>query len=169
MDFCRTLETLILWMLWFICHILSQKGSYFLTRFHEFFLYIILVMPAVVIRQRKTFRRKDGTFIYFEDNAGVIVNNKVNKQLTIRKKIYVESWEVFDFLRKYEAFKKVFLFLGKVWRSAFWPLACHLKLAQSLSLTKDVLIYKINIFSSWQDTVCPQKLKKCNLGKPHCL
>ena len=33
-------------------------------------------MPAVVIRQRKTFRRKDGTFIYFEDNAGVIVNNK---------------------------------------------------------------------------------------------
>merc|ERR1712107_963128 len=34
------------------------------------------VMPSVVIRQRKTFRRKDGTFIYFEDNAGVIVNNK---------------------------------------------------------------------------------------------
>jgi large subunit ribosomal protein L23e len=33
-------------------------------------------MPAVVIRQRKSFRRKDGTFIYFEDNAGVIVNNK---------------------------------------------------------------------------------------------
>jgi large subunit ribosomal protein L23e len=33
-------------------------------------------MPAVVIRQRKIFRRKDGTFIYFEDNAGVIVNNK---------------------------------------------------------------------------------------------
>merc|ERR1712013_849615 len=24
----------------------------------------------------KTFRRKDGQFIYFEDNAGVIVNNK---------------------------------------------------------------------------------------------
>lgn len=35
------------------------------------------VMPAVVIRQRKAFRRKDGVFIYFEDNAGVIVNNKV--------------------------------------------------------------------------------------------
>ncbi|GLH00131.1 60S ribosomal protein L23 [Gryllus bimaculatus] len=34
------------------------------------------VMPAVVIRQRKPFRRKDGVFIYFEDNAGVIVNNK---------------------------------------------------------------------------------------------
>merc|ERR1712117_333419 len=36
------------------------------------------VMPAVVIRQRKTFRREDGTFLYFEDNAGVIVNNKVS-------------------------------------------------------------------------------------------
>merc|ERR1712192_30107 len=34
------------------------------------------VMPAVIIRQRKTFRRKDGQFIYFEDNAGVIVNNE---------------------------------------------------------------------------------------------
>ena len=49
---------------------------------------------AVVVRQRKPYRRKDGTFIYFEgsrnllvkalsillavlaDNAGVIVNNK---------------------------------------------------------------------------------------------
>ncbi|RUS70851.1 hypothetical protein EGW08_021389 [Elysia chlorotica] len=34
------------------------------------------VMPAVVIRQRKPFRRKDGMFLYFEDNAGVIVNPK---------------------------------------------------------------------------------------------
>merc|ERR1719216_609063 len=34
------------------------------------------VMPAVIIRQRKPIRRKDGVFIYFEDNAGVIVNNK---------------------------------------------------------------------------------------------
>ena len=34
------------------------------------------VHPIVVIRQRKTWRRKDGTFIYFEDNAGVIVNPK---------------------------------------------------------------------------------------------
>lgn len=33
-------------------------------------------MPAVIIRQRKPFRRKDGSFLYFEDNAGVIVNNK---------------------------------------------------------------------------------------------
>ncbi|XP_015471532.1 60S ribosomal protein L23-like, partial [Parus major] len=34
------------------------------------------VHPAVVIRQRKSYRRKDGVFLYFEDNAGVIVNNK---------------------------------------------------------------------------------------------
>ena len=34
------------------------------------------VHPAVVVRQSKAFRRKDGTFLYFEDNAGVIVNNK---------------------------------------------------------------------------------------------
>ncbi|KAL0491347.1 ribosomal protein L23 [Acrasis kona] len=34
------------------------------------------VMPAVVVRQRKPWRRKDGTFIFFEDNAGVIVNPK---------------------------------------------------------------------------------------------
>ncbi len=33
-------------------------------------------MPAVVIRQRKTWRRRDGVFLYFEDNAGVIVNPK---------------------------------------------------------------------------------------------
>ena len=39
-------------------------------------MYFFSVMQAVVIRQRKPFRRKDGVFIYFEDNAGVIVNNK---------------------------------------------------------------------------------------------
>ena len=33
-------------------------------------------MPAVVIRQRKSFRRKSGVYIYFEDNAGVIVNDR---------------------------------------------------------------------------------------------
>ncbi|KAJ2160126.1 hypothetical protein GGF46_002496 [Coemansia sp. RSA 552] len=34
------------------------------------------IMPAIVVRQRKAWRRKDGMFIYFEDNAGVIVNPK---------------------------------------------------------------------------------------------
>ncbi len=37
---------------------------------------IFAVHPAVIIRQRKSWRRKDGVFIYFEDNAGVIVNPK---------------------------------------------------------------------------------------------
>ncbi len=34
------------------------------------------VHPVVIIRQRKSWRRADGTFLYCEDNAGVIVNNK---------------------------------------------------------------------------------------------
>jgi len=32
--------------------------------------------PAIIVRQRKCFKRKDGIFLYFEDNAGVIVNPK---------------------------------------------------------------------------------------------
>merc|ERR1712194_584075 len=32
------------------------------------------VMPAVVVRQRKAYRRREGHFLYFEDNAAVIVN-----------------------------------------------------------------------------------------------
>lgn len=34
------------------------------------------VMPAIVVRQARPWRRKDGTYLYFEDNAGVIVNPK---------------------------------------------------------------------------------------------
>eukprot|EP00806_Schmidingerella_arcuata_P008327 Macronucleus_8674.p1 GENE.Macronucleus_8674~~Macronucleus_8674.p1 ORF type:complete len:116 (+),score=42.26 Macronucleus_8674:1-348(+) len=34
------------------------------------------VMSAVIIRQRKSIRRREGYFLYFEDNAGVIVNPK---------------------------------------------------------------------------------------------
>lgn len=34
------------------------------------------VMPAVFIRQRKAYRRREGYYLYFEDNAGVIVNPK---------------------------------------------------------------------------------------------
>lgn len=37
---------------------------------------LCVAMPIVVIRQRKAWRRKDGVFLYFEDNAGVIVNPK---------------------------------------------------------------------------------------------
>ena len=31
------------------------------------------VHPAIVVRQRKAWRRRDGVFLMFEDNAGVIV------------------------------------------------------------------------------------------------
>merc|ERR1712134_249191 len=34
------------------------------------------VMPAVIIRQKKNIRRREGYFLYFEDNAGVVVNPK---------------------------------------------------------------------------------------------
>ena len=30
------------------------------------------VMPAVVVRQSKPWRRMDGVYLYFEDNAGVV-------------------------------------------------------------------------------------------------
>jgi ribosomal protein L14 len=30
------------------------------------------VMPAVIVRQSKPWRRQDGVFLYFEDNAGVV-------------------------------------------------------------------------------------------------
>ncbi len=30
------------------------------------------VMPAVVVRQSKPWRRADGVYLYFEDNAGVV-------------------------------------------------------------------------------------------------
>merc|ERR1711870_140477 len=32
------------------------------------------VMPAVIVRQKKAIRRREGYFLYFEDNAGVIIN-----------------------------------------------------------------------------------------------
>jgi large subunit ribosomal protein L23e len=34
------------------------------------------VNPAVIIRQRKPYRRLDGCYVYFEDNAGVLINQK---------------------------------------------------------------------------------------------
>lgn len=34
------------------------------------------VMTGVIVRQRKPWRRRDGVYIYFEDNAGVIINTK---------------------------------------------------------------------------------------------
>lgn len=34
------------------------------------------VHPVVVTEQEKSYQREDGVFLYFEDNAGVIANNK---------------------------------------------------------------------------------------------
>ncbi|KAI8004380.1 60S ribosomal protein L23 [Camellia lanceoleosa] len=43
------------------------------------------VMPAVIVKQHKPWLRKDGVFMYFEDNAGVIVNPKgETKDLLLR-------------------------------------------------------------------------------------
>ena len=44
------------------------------------------VMPAVVVRQSKPWRRPDGVYLYFEDNAGVVsgvyvLNRKIGCQI----------------------------------------------------------------------------------------
>src|SRR3989338_8108909 len=38
------------------------------------------VLRAVVVRQKKSFRRKDGTYIRFDDNAVVILDGKEQKK-----------------------------------------------------------------------------------------
>jgi ribosomal protein L14 len=43
------------------------------------------VHPAIVVRQRKAWRRRDGVFLMFEDNAGVIVRSFIRSlDLTVR-------------------------------------------------------------------------------------
>ena len=37
------------------------------------------IVRAVIVRQRNTYRRKDGTYIRFDENAAVIVDNKEPK------------------------------------------------------------------------------------------
>jgi large subunit ribosomal protein L14 len=34
------------------------------------------VIKCVIVRQKKSFRRKDGSYIRFDENAAVIINNK---------------------------------------------------------------------------------------------
>ncbi|KAH1035175.1 hypothetical protein GLYMA_20G085400v4 [Glycine max] len=41
------------------------------------------VLPAVIVRQRNPWRRKDGAYMYFEDNASVIVNSGRNERYEI--------------------------------------------------------------------------------------
>ena len=36
------------------------------------------VMPAVIVRQSKPWRRLDGVFLYFEDNAGVVSGHSIH-------------------------------------------------------------------------------------------
>lgn len=40
------------------------------------------VMPAVIVRQSKPWRRGDGVFLYFEDNAGVVRARPWNSRIT---------------------------------------------------------------------------------------
>ena len=52
------------------------------------------VMPAVIVRQRKPYRRKDGTWVSFEDNAIVIVTPDGNlKGSEIRGPVAKEAAE----------------------------------------------------------------------------
>ncbi|KAI9654558.1 MAG: hypothetical protein M1829_000914 [Trizodia sp. TS-e1964] len=60
------------------------------------------VMPAVVVRQSKPWRRTDGIFLYFEDNAGVIVNAKgemkgsaITGPVAIASTLYLYFYPVF--------------------------------------------------------------------------
>ena len=45
------------------------------------------VMPAVVVRQSKPWRRADGVYIYFEDNAGVVSTITLRVQLLPSKAV----------------------------------------------------------------------------------
>ena len=61
-------------------------------------------MPAVVVRQRKSWRRKDGVFLYFEDNAGVIVNPKGEmKGSAITGPVAKECVRIYTSLRQYQS------------------------------------------------------------------
>lgn len=37
------------------------------------------VLRAVIVRQKQPYRRKDGSYVRFDDNAGVILESKKNK------------------------------------------------------------------------------------------
>ncbi|KAN0019204.1 hypothetical protein ACTFIU_002408 [Dictyostelium citrinum] len=52
-----------------------RKKGYEILDINRSFLKI-LVCTGLVVRQRKHWKRKDGVYIYFEDNAGVMCNPK---------------------------------------------------------------------------------------------
>ena len=55
---------------------ITLDGNEKLNLFFFLSFFVCLAMPIVIVRQRKAWRRRDGVFLYFEDNAGVIVNPK---------------------------------------------------------------------------------------------
>src|SRR5277367_5587798 len=46
------------------------------------------VLKAVVVRQRKAFRRKDGSYIRFDDNAVVIVTQQKKEFLPVGGRVF---------------------------------------------------------------------------------
>lgn len=51
------------------------------------------VMPAVIVRQSKPWRRTDGVFLYFEDNAGVV-------SAGFHSYLYLKDWRRLGFWLK---------------------------------------------------------------------
>ncbi|KAL8161959.1 hypothetical protein V2J09_013448 [Rumex salicifolius] len=85
------------------------------------------VMPAVIVRQRKPWRRKDGVFMYFEDNAGVIVNPKGE----MKGNFISRTQRVLLIAFVLASFSVVFISL--------W--FCHMYLIMSLDLKCNCLLY----------------------------
>jgi ribosomal protein L14 len=84
------------------------------------------VMPAVIVRQSKPWRRTDGVFLYFEDNAGVVS--------------FVVSFAVMDGgLLVGWALRA--LYLG-VWRGLGW---FHWELEGEYRRSEDVLTFSMQI------------------------
>ena len=51
------------------------------------------VMPAVVVRQSKPWRRMDGVYLYFEDNAGVVSGTDASGGITMPRESRARSEE----------------------------------------------------------------------------
>ena len=51
---------------------LRKKGTYLVFCYSFGYVRICVVLPLVVVRQRKSFRRKNGVFIYFEGKSAAL-------------------------------------------------------------------------------------------------
>ena len=90
------------------------------------------VMPAVVIRQRKAFRRKNGIFIYFEGEFKevyfhyLVIKQGCHRQWKVREirkffKVREGSAKIFDFVKVSEKSGNfVFRFIVHKFSSRFW-------------------------------------------------